>query len=204
MKVFRKYILFFISLLFFLLAVILENQTLNNHPEAKVIQNFQENLLDQEFKLSKYLTKTELKINDSLSPENYATTFAELNHLFENEGLGFIVYKKMKMIYWSSNQFAFQNILNKVSVANKLIILPNGIYVAQTRIIGNYEIIGLIHIKNNYSYENQFLENSYVPPFKLPPSYKINISRVTNATEIHDSKNQYLFTVFAIYRRGLQ
>jgi len=195
MKVFRKYILFFISVLFFLLAAILENQTLNNHPEVKVIQNFQKTLLDQESKLSTYLTKTELKINDSLSAENYASTFSELNHLFENEGLGFIVYKKLKMIYWSSNQFAFQNILNKVSVANKLIILPNGIYVAQTRIIGNYEIIGLIHIKNNYSYENQFLENSYVSPFKLPSGYKINISRATNATEIHDSKNQYLFTV---------
>ena len=195
MKVFRKHILFFSSVLFFLLAVILENQTLNNHPEVKVIQNFQKTLLDQELKLSKYLTKTELKINDSLSAENYASTFSELNHLFEDEGLGFIIYKKLKMIYWSNNQFAFQNILNKVSVANKLITLPNGIFVAQTRIIGNYEIIGLIHIKNNYSYENQFLENSYVPPFNLPSSYKINISRVTNATEMHDSKNQYLFTV---------
>jgi signal transduction histidine kinase len=118
-----------------------------------------------------------------------------LNHLFEDEGLGFIVYKKLKMIYWSSNQFAFQNILNKVSVANKLIVLPNGVYVAQARIIGNYEIIGLIHIKNNYSYENQFLENTYLPPFKVPANYKINISRVTNATEIHDSKYQYLFTI---------
>ena len=195
MKLFRKHILFFSSVLFVLLAAILENQTLNNHPEVKVIQNFQKALLDQEFKLSKHLTKTELKINDSLSAENYASTFSELNHLFEDEGLGFIVYKKMKMIYWSSNQFAFENILNKVSVANKLITLPNGIFVAQTRIIGNYQIIGLIHVKNNYSYENQYLENSFAPPFSLPPGYKINISRVTNATEIHDSKNQYLFTV---------
>lgn len=195
MKDFRKHILFFLSVLFVLMAVVLENQTLRNHPEAKVIQNFQKTLLNQELKLSNYLTKAQLKINDSLSPENYASTFSDLNHLFEDEGLGFIVYKKMKMIYWSGNQFAFQNILNKVSVANKLVILPNGIFVAQARIVGNYEIIGLIHIKNNYSYENEYLKNSYVPPFKLPSGYKINISRVTNATEIHDSKNQYLFTV---------
>ena len=115
--------------------------------------------------------------------------------MFEDEGLGFIVYKRLKMIYWSNNHFAFQNILNKVSEANKLVILPNGVYLTQARIIGNFEIIGLIHIKNNYSYENQFLENSYIPPFKVPASYKINISRVTNATEIHDSKDQYLFTI---------
>ena len=195
MKIFRKHILFFISVLFILLAVFLENQTLNNHPELKVIQNFQKTLLEQEFKLSMYLTKTELKINDSLSVKNYSSTFSELNHLFKDEGLGFLVYKNLKMIYWSSNQFAFQDILNKASVENKLITLPNGIFVAQTRIIGKYKIIGLIHLKNNYSYENQFLENSYIPPFKLTSDYKINISRPTNAIEIHDLKNQYLFTI---------
>ena len=195
MKIFRKHILFFISVLFILLAVFLENQTLNNHPELKVIQNFQKTLLEQEFKLSMYLTKTELKINDSLSVKNYSSTFSELNHLFKDEGLGFLVYKNLKMIYWSSNQFAFQDILTKASVENKLITLPNGIFVAQTRIIGKYKIIGLIHLKNNYSYENQFLENSYIPPFKLTSDYKINISRPTNAIEIHDLKNQYLFTI---------
>jgi signal transduction histidine kinase len=195
MKQFRKYILLFLPALFILLAVLLENQILNNHPEVKAIQNFQRTLLNQELELSKYLAKAQMKITENLTPEKYASTFSELNHLFEDEGLGFIVYKKMKMIYWSSNQFAFPNILNKVSVASKLIILPNGMYVAQTRIIGNYQIIGLIHIKNNYSYENQYIENSYIPPFKLPSGYKINISRATNATEIHDQKNQYLFTI---------
>jgi two-component system, NtrC family, nitrogen regulation sensor histidine kinase NtrY len=196
MTIFRKHILFFISVLFILLAVFLENQTLNNHPEVKVIENFQKTLLDQEFKLSNCLTKTAIKIGDSLSAENYSSTFSELNHLFKDEGLGFLVYKKQKMIYWSDNQFAFQDILNKASsVGNKLIILPNGIFVAQAKIIGNYEIIGLIHIKNNYSYENQFLENSYIQPFRLPSEYKINISRATGAIEIHDLKNQYLFTI---------
>jgi two-component system, NtrC family, nitrogen regulation sensor histidine kinase NtrY len=195
MEAFKKYILLYISAFVFFVAAITEHQTIHNHPELKAIQRFQETLLSQELKLGSYLTKAELKITENLKPNNYASTFADLNHLFEDEGLGFIVYKKMKMIYWSNNQFAFQNILHKVSVDNKLISLPNGIYVAQTRIVGNYQIIGLIHLKNNYSYENQLLVNTYISPFKLPSDYKINISRTTNAVEIHDLKNQYLFTV---------
>lgn len=195
MRIFRKYILFILSVLFIFLAVVLENQTLNNHPEVKAIQNFQKTLLEQEVKLSNYLTEAELKITESLKPENYSSTFNELNHLYEDQGMGFIVYRKMKMIYWSNNQFAFYNILNKVSVDSKLINLPNGTYLAQTRKFGNYQIIGLIHIKNNYSYENQYLENTYISPFNLPPGYKINIARANNATEIHDLKNQYLFTI---------
>lgn len=195
MMQFKKYILFFLPVLFILLAIILENQILNNQPEVKAIQNFQKTLLEQEEKLSNYLTKAEVKITESLKPENYQSTFSDLNPLFEEEGFGFIIHRKEKMIYWSNNQFAFRNLLNKVSVESKLITLPNGIYVAKTRIIGNYRIIGLIHIKNNYSYENQYLENTYVPPFNLPSGFKINIARAANATEIHDLKNQYLFTI---------
>jgi signal transduction histidine kinase len=199
MKIIRTYILLIFAILFTATGAVWENKMLNNHPEIKVIQDFQKKLLDQETKLTNYLTKAEVKITESLKPENYSSTFSELNQLFDKEGFGFLIYKKEnkkeKMIYWSDNQFAFPNLLNKVSVDSKLINLPNGIYVAKTRIIGNYRIIGLIHIKNNYSYENQYLENTFVQPFKLPSGYRISISRTTNAVEIHDRKSQYLFTV---------
>lgn len=184
-----------LAVLFIAVSAVWENQMLNNHPEVKVVGDFQQTLLEQEAKLTDYLTKAEVKITESLKPENYSSTFADLNHLFEDEGFGFIIFKKMKMIYWSDNQFAFHNILNKVSVDSKLITLPNGIYVAKTRIIGSYRIIGLIHLKHSYSYENQYLENTFVPPFKLPAGYKISIARNTNAVEIHDKKSQYLFSV---------
>ena len=195
MRIFKNYILLISAILLMLLAAVWENQMLNEKPEIKVIRNFQATLLDQETKLTNYLTKAEVKITESLKPENYSSTFSDLNHLFDDEGFGFIIYKKMKMIYWSDNQFAFHNILNKVSVDSKLITLPNGIFLAKTRIIGSYRIIGLIHIKHNYSYENQYLENTFVRPFKLPSGYKISIARNSNAIEIHDQKGQYLFTI---------
>ncbi len=191
----KKYLLFLLAAVLILGALITENQILNNEPESKAIQNFQKTLLEQESKLSSFLTLSELKITENLKPENYQSTFRDLNQLYEEEGMGFIVYRKMKMIYWSSNQFAFHNILDKVSVESKLINLPNGTYLAKTRIAGNYQIIALIHIKNNFSYENQYLTNEYIPPFELPPGYKINIARSSNATEIHDQKNQYLFSI---------
>jgi len=195
MKILKSYILLIAFALLALLAAIWENQMLNEKPEIKVIRNFQETLLDQEARLTNYLTKAEVKITESLKPENYSSTFSDLNHLFDDEGFGFIIFKKMKMIYWSDNQFAFHNILNKASVESKLITLPNGIYVAKTRIIGSYQIIGLIHIKHNYSYENQYLENAFIKPFKLPAGYKISIARNSNAVEIHDQKKQYLFSI---------
>lgn len=195
MEQFRKYILYALSILFFLLAVIQENQTLNNHPELNLIQNFNKTLLDQEAKLKKYLDDGATKITDTLSSENCVSTFSDLNHLFEDEGLGFVIFRDKKMVYWSDNQFAFPNLLSKIPEQNSLLTLPNGIFVTQKRTVGHHELLGLIHIRNNYSYENQFLENSYVRPFKLPSDFKIVTSRDKNAIAVHDLANQYLFSV---------
>lgn len=195
MRKFRKYIVGLLSVLFFSLAVLFESQTLNKHPEVKLIQAFQKTLLDQEAKLSGYLNRAELKIDVNLSAQNSISTFAELNGLFEEHRIGLLVFKDRRMIYWSSNQFAFPNILNKFSTQNCLLTLPNGIYLAQKRVVGSFELVGLILIRNNYSYENQFLENSFVSPFNLPSDFILNNCRDEDTFEIHDRNNQYLFSI---------
>ena len=195
MKEFRKYLFYILSGLFFIVAVILEYQTLHKHPEAKIIREFHVTLLHQEFKLSKHLDQEEKKIIQNLSSNENTTNFSELNPLFEDEGLGFLVFHKQKMVYWSSNQFAFPTIDSKVSGENRLLILPNGIYVAQKRTVGTYDLIGLIHIRNNYSYENQYLQNTFVAPFRLPSGFTIITEKQKNSYEIRDLKNHYLFSV---------
>ena len=195
MKEFKKYIIYALPILFFLLAAIQENQTLNNHPEAKLIKAFSKTLESQDAILTRYLDNTEKKITDTLLTEDYPTTFSELNPLFEDESIGFIIFKGQKMIYWSNNHFTFPNILNKISDQNRLLTLPNGIFLAKMKTVGPFSLVGLIHLKNNYSYENQFLENSFVPPFDLPSNFKIINDHDKNSYEINDSSNQYLFSI---------
>ena len=195
MKEFRKHILTLFSILFFVLAVIQENQTLKNEPELKLIQAFQQNLLEQESELFNYLNDAEEKLADTFTSGNYATTFSNLNHLFEDKGLGFIIFRDQTMVYWSNNRFTFPNLLSKLSDQNRLLFLQNGIYVAQKRTVGNYKLIGLVHLKNNYEYQNQFLENSFVAPFQLPSDFKISLARDQKDFEVHDINNQFLFSI---------
>lgn len=191
----KKYLLPILSILFFLLASVQEHQTLYHQSEKKLIQTFQQTLLKQELKLSEYLNQAELKINNGAPSGNYASTFSNLNVLLEKEGLGFILFKDQKMVYWSSNHISFPNLPAKFSSKNGLLVLPNGIFEAQKRMVGNHQLIGLIHIKNNYSYENQFLENTFVSPFQLPSNFNISAEKSKNFFEIHDLTNQYLFSV---------
>ncbi|MFA5327125.1 MAG: ATP-binding protein [Prolixibacteraceae bacterium] len=194
MKEYKKYILYALSILFFVLAAIQENQTLNNHPEIKLIQNFNKTLISQEYKLSTYLNSAEKRLTE-LASENYASTFSDLSHLFGSDALGFLIFRDQKMVYWSDNQFAFPNLPEKISDTNRVLNLPNGIFVTQKRIVGKYELIGLVLVKNNYSYENQYLKNRFVPPFKLPANFRISLSKINNTFEINDIENKFLFSV---------
>ena len=195
MKEFKKYLLLILSILIFLVASIQEHHALSPEPEKKLIQSFQQTLLKQELKLSEYLNYVEREIKNNLSARNYVSTFHTLNKLFDNDGLGFIIINDQKMVYWSSNHFSFQKLPSLFSSKDELLVLPNGIFVAKKRMVGNHQIIGLIHLKNNYSYENQFLENNFIKPFNLPSNFKINVQKDENSYEIQNYTNQYLFSI---------
>jgi len=195
MKEFKQYIIYVLTGLFFLLAVFFENKTLHRHPEANLIREFQKTLLQQEVLLSSYLDIEEKKLNEKLSSENYSSAFSDLNPLFESRGLGFLIFKSRELVYWSNNQFAFPDLPSRLTDQNRLLIMPNGIFISQKRVIGNYVIIGLIHIKNNYSYENQYLQNSFVSPFSLPDNFQIITEKKSNSYEVKGLSDRYLFSL---------
>ena len=191
----RKHILIILSVVFFISAIIQEHHVLNEHPEAKLIGGFQKTMLAQQSHLAKCLSVAERKLSDSLSTGSFVSRFSYLNPLYQENGLGFVIFNDSKMVYWSSNQFAFPNIQNKFSAENRLLILPNGIYTAEKRHVGHFVLIGLIHIKNNYSYENQFLKNTFVPPFDLPSEFNVVASPDKKGFAIYDLSHSYLLSV---------
>lgn len=190
----KRYLLYILTALFFLAAFVREHQTLNQHPEAKLLENFRKTLMAQESKLTVYLNETERKLADATATGSLVSRFSNLNDLFD-KGFGFVIFEGQQMLYWSSNQFAFSADLNKFDHDNHLLILPNGIYFAEKRQIGPYELIGLVHIKNHFSYENQYLKNSYVPPFNLPSEFKILTTPGNGTYDIYDRNLDYLFSV---------
>lgn len=195
MAEFRKYLFPIIAVLLFLAASVLEHRILSHQPEKKLIKSFQQTLFRQEGKLTKILDQVEHKIPRTMPAKNYASTFSAYNNLFEEQGMGILVFRDQKMVYWSSNYFSFPNLASRIARDNELVVLPNGIFEARKRTVGDYLIIGFIHIKNNYSYENQFLENKFIAPFNLPSSFKILGEKAKGSYEIQTSGNQYLFSI---------
>jgi len=195
MKKLRKYILAILSVVFFMMAILQESRTHNHQPEIQLIETFRKTLLSQESKLSVSLDDAVKQLANDPKSENYVAAFSGLNHLFENEGIGLLIFKDQKMVFWSDNHFAYSNLSNILLTQDRLLILPNGIYSIQRKTVGAHELIGLVQIKNNYTYENQYLENKFIAPFNLPAEYKIISGKDKNSFPIYDLNNNFLFSV---------
>jgi signal transduction histidine kinase len=183
-----------LTVFFFLVAAIKEHQTIHEQPEGRLIENFRRAVIAQRSKLTVYLNEAEQKLDDPLATGSLVSRFSYLNDLYD-KGFGFAILEGPQLLFWSSNQFAFAADLYKLNPEGHLLFLPNGIYLAETRQVGPYELVGLLHLKNNFSYENQYLKNSFVAPFKLPSGFRIWATPGPGTHEIYDQKHDYLFSV---------
>ena len=113
----------------------------------------------------------------------------------EAENISINIYRNDTLIFWSSNKTNFSPV--KTTAKNKqhyVIKLQNGWYFVQNEKVNNYQFISLIKVKNEFSVENNFLENEYL----LVEANNQNIDILLNAAgtigQVTDGENNYLFS----------
>ena len=196
MEKIKKYYFLIASIVVFAAAFFTEQSAMYNQPETRLVKSFQLNFLSQEKRLERYMDQI-AKVIDS-GPVNYISEFARFMPTFENEGLGFLILKQNEIIFWSDNHFGFSPSQYKQIRNEKVLILPNGVFFAKHLNVRNHQIIGLIHIKNQYPFENQYLRNNFVKPFNLPDSYQINIKKTDGAIGINNNNNEVVFHILPL------
>ncbi len=122
-------------------------------------------------------------------PERY-------NSLFHDEGLVLLIYQSDTLKFWSDNSVSVENYMKEVCLDDRIAKLKNGWFeVIHRADASGRTYIGLLLIKNNYSYQNQYLVNSFQKDFDLPPETEIEINDPSSANSVHASDNNYLFSL---------
>lgn len=191
----RKYYLLIVSIVVFVAAVFMERDVMHNHPEIRLTNHFQDAFLLQEKKLDRYMDRIAEVIDSGPATKNYISEFAHLMPVFGKEGLGFLVLKQDEIIFWSDNRFGFSPSLYKQIKNEKILFLPNGIFFAKHLNIKEHLVVGMIHLKNKYPFENQYLKNNFVKPFNLPDSYQISVEESRNSIAISDNNGEGVFHI---------
>ena len=192
----NKYTYLFFALGIIVAAAIIENDLLRKHPETRLIQDFQNQLIDNEKKLS--LGMENIKrylLNDDM--DAYIEGFyTQEETLVRESGFGFLVYENNELVFWTDRAIAFYNSPDDFKTCKGFTKLPNGYYLVDTLNVGNYKIFGLHLIKNNFTFENKYLQNSFFEHYKIPNDYIIETKKSDNAYEICNSTGEFLFSLW--------
>ena len=201
------YFAFLLATSFILCAIVYqESFYFRNNPE-RIRKEFFKTLSEKENFLKSVLARISIRSpdKDDLSRSGINS---ELNSLYEKKGLVFFIFEQDSLIYWSQNSVEVP--LKEARSKNnpqQFIRLSNGWYELMTLRKRGFTYIGLILIKSEFQFENDFLKNYFQHDFQVPFGTKLlpkidknstvelllEIPSKINPSEIH------LFVLFLFY-----
>jgi two-component system nitrogen regulation sensor histidine kinase NtrY len=116
-----------------------------------------------------------------------------VNDYTVNKRIWILTYKNDQLFFWSGIKALPDP--NKIKEGCSFLKLANGYYEVIKKTQGNFKAVFLIPVRNNYAFENKYLENSFST--EISDDRNIDIADFTdkNVYAIHDVNGTYLFSV---------
>ncbi|MEN6455669.1 MAG: HAMP domain-containing sensor histidine kinase [Prolixibacteraceae bacterium] len=191
----NRYLLLFLSVSFFIAGFFIENKLFHPDQAFKVTEKFEKKLQTRQALLEKNLEKIAHTVENEDFDGDFQSAFHPLSSLFPQKGLGFLIADDQKLLFWSSNRFPFERIYLKQAPDEKLLFLPNGVYLSSVKKVRNLNIVGLILLKENYPIRNDYIANRFAKGFNIPETYKIQPDPSDNGLPVHGLAGEYLFSL---------
>jgi signal transduction histidine kinase len=190
----------FLIIAIFLIAIAIVIELKSLKPENYEIdsEKFRETLFQKEKSINALIQSFLIKIHPIIEDKklNLLETFSNLN-LNELKQKGFIVaiYVNDTLKFWTDNSIEIKSKFSDSNLNNNVLKLNNAWYYIKNIHEKNLEIFGFILIRNDYSFENEFLVNTFQKDFNLPSSIKLSKVPLSFGIDITDKENQYLFSL---------
>ncbi len=128
-------------------------------------------------------------IEDSVMLHKEATDFPPNSYTL-------LIYKNDSLKYWSNNLAQVPVVYNEdLFPEKKISLIANAWYECLNTNYDDYKLVALIKIKNNYTYKNKYLKNSYNPAFDIPPATDISDKPARGAVNINGKNGNIVFAL---------
>jgi signal transduction histidine kinase len=174
-------------LTFFVFGYVLRSEQARGHSgEIKV---FQERFIELERELDRRLDENYKSFRNKGIEERWV-------HGVQSENINIHVYRRDSLKYWSTNELPILRFAEIHFPAEGLVHLQNGWYFAKMKSADHLTVCASFLIKQDYSYENDALENDFADHFKLDFNADISLDpdNLDNYS-INDSKGDYVFSI---------
>ena len=118
----------------------------------------------------------------------------ELQKLYDEEGIGIVVYKNWYLRIWPQNTVIVPDVYGSNIFEDRFIKLGNIYYVTVLHKFDEVDLVGLIHIKSEYNSASDLVEDHFNEDFYLSPDIKISTDPLQEP-RIFDYTNKYLFSL---------
>ena len=134
-------------------------------------------------------------IANDFSPINKNKNWKRFISLTKDLSFNAIIFQKDKLCYWSkTNAIPDYNYL-KLQEGNNFRRLDNGWYLIKQKTIGKSKLFCLFNIYKEFSYQNEYLTNSYNNRLKIKDYVEINSFVKNKGYVIKDLQNKNLFSI---------
>ena len=185
----NKLLLFaLLAALFFGLAVgINKSDTSNGASDAKVAKSTELKLQAAKVKLDGWIKSSSACLAQSDFSDCIRDHVAERSDL-PLGSISFLVYEKDSLLFWSDNRVAFASPPSFFDDDRQLIRYRNGWFMKAQSKIGHKVLVGLLLVKNEYSYQNKYLSNDFVDFMHMPHGASLEEKAAVGALPLRDVK----------------
>ncbi len=113
----------------------------------------------------------------------------------EKSGLVLLLYKNDSLTFWSDNTIHVPVHYNNIDLNKRFVFLDNTWFIVKKYRQKNLKLTGLVFIKKEFQYENEFLQDHFQKDFRLPPQAEILNAVTDNTFSIYDWDKNYLFSI---------
>lgn len=155
-----------------------------------LVKKTQEIISEKELQISE--TLEEIRMYHNENPDSSFVLIEKMENISNpDNGLTFLIFKNDSLIFWSNNRIPIdKNLFNEAGI----VFTGNSWNLKSVKENANHLYIGLFAIKNEYGYENDYLENTFHSSLDLPASAELTLDRDFN-NSIYDSNGDYLFSL---------
>ena len=106
-----------------------------------------------------------------------STELSSLRKLWKNEGIGFVVYNRNKVVDWTTNAIPFETGFNtRHAPKDGIVKLKNSWYLCRTVEEDGQLLVAYALLRTNFDFQNRYVKNHWGPSFKTEAKYTLTLS----------------------------
>jgi two-component system nitrogen regulation sensor histidine kinase NtrY len=181
------------ALALFVLSQLLQYVSFNSLNAKGRVRRFEKTFQQKELLLYSIFEELEEDQDQLGGPDYFTFLYPQIMGKIKGRGMDVFLFLGDTLVLWTGNTVSPADFDAHKDL--EIVFLGNNWSVKKERVSGALRMVGLIKIKNEYPYENVFLENGFQEDFRVPPGTRILPEPVESGYPVHDSWQNELFSL---------